>query len=79
MTTKTKAHNRCTSTNQCPGMQAAMDGAGERQIGFHTTLLLSMAKGETEARLAYRFPKKVNGSSVILVNFCPWCGEKVAP
>jgi hypothetical protein len=69
----------CTSKRQCPGMKAALEGAGERQIGFHFATLLSMAEGEVSTRLAYRFPKKVNGAAVIMVNFCPWCGEKVAP
>jgi hypothetical protein len=59
-------------------MKAALDGAGERQIGFHFTTLMNFASGEISSRLAYRFPKKVNGTAVILVNVCPWCGEKVA-
>jgi hypothetical protein len=78
MATK-KAQNRCTSKSQCPGIQMALDGAGERAIGFHHATLMSMEAGEVTSRLAYRFPKKVNGTAVILVNFCPWCGERVKP
>jgi hypothetical protein len=71
-----KSKNGCTATTKCPGMKAALDGSGERQIGFHNTLLLDFKSGETSSAIAYRFPKKVEGVGVILVNFCPWCGEK---
>jgi hypothetical protein len=79
-TTKTiESGAKCSADFNCPGMNMALEGGSARALGFHHTFLLDLKKGETEARLAYRFPKKVNGVSVILVNVCPWCGEKVAP
>jgi hypothetical protein len=78
MTTE-KAVNRCTEKTLCPGMIIALAGGGARQIGIHHTTLMNMDSGDCTSRLAYRLPKKVDGNSVLLMNFCPWCGEKVKP
>jgi hypothetical protein len=69
----------CTAKASCAGMRMALDGNGERGIGFHWSLLLNFETGVTTSRLAYRFPKAPKGTAkVILVNRCPWCGEDVS-
>jgi hypothetical protein len=80
MTTKSKTKSGpCTEKTRCVGMDLAMRGGGERGIGFHSALMMTLTTGEMTSRLSYRLPKKTDGYAVIAVNYCPWCGAKEAP
>lgn len=68
----------CSPTgDRCPAMEMAVRAGGAKGIGFSMAVMMDWGTGETSGEMVYRFPKKIDGASYLLVNTCPWCGGSV--
>lgn len=62
----------------CPGMQIAIEASSslKRPKGLCLETMFSL-QGPSRQELVLHLPKKVNGASYILINYCPFCGKPV--
>lgn len=63
----------CDGKKRCPGMRAALK-ADTGKTGMHVSVLFNSKTRSMRDVVTYSLGAKQN----FLVNFCPWCGMKLA-